>query len=291
MRIIRYSKLWYLISLLVIVPGIISLLIQGLNLGIDFQGGIMLELEFPNPVSSAELRSAVESLGQNGQIQLAGEKIFILKIKELPEKETQTFIQGLEKKFPGMKVNRNEIVSGVVGKELTAKAIYALTIAGLLMIVYITIRFELYFGIAAVLALVHDVLVTIGLFSIFRWEVDSTFIAAILTIVGYSINDTIVIFDRIRENLKNMAKEPLERIVDVSIRETIVRSLTTGMTVIIGLIALLVFGGESTKNFTIAMLIGCISGSYSSIFCASPIWYSIKTTLAKDKSRLQTSVK
>ena len=291
MQFIRYRKVWYLISLLIIIPGLISFALQGLNLGIDFKGGNMLEVEFSKPVSISELRSTVENLNNSAQIQEAGENSYILRTSELSEEETHMFIQSLEEKFGEMTIDRNERVSGTIGKELTMKATYALIIAAVLMIIYITFRFEFFFGIAAVTALVHDVLIMIGIFSLFQIEVDNTFIAALLTIIGYSINDTIVIFDRIRENLKNMKKESIEHIVDVSVNQTLLRSITTSLVVVIGLVSILALGGDTTKTFATAMLIGTIAGAYSSIFCASPLWYDIKKAMGNKKHHSHTSTR
>lgn len=160
----------------------------------------------------------------------------------------------------------------------------ALAIASVLMVIYITFRFEFLFGIAAIIALLHDVFVTVGLFSIFWWEIDSAFIAAVLTIIGYSINDTIVIFDRIRENLHKRKKgQDLEDLVNNSVLQTMTRSINTVLTVVIVLVALLIFGGGTIRNFTLAMLIGVVSGAYSSIFNASPLWVEFRNFARKKK--------
>ncbi|WP_227765853.1 protein translocase subunit SecF [Zhaonella formicivorans] len=284
MEFVRRRKIWYILSLLIIIPGLISFALQGLNLGIDFKGGNLLDIEFSQVVTSSELRAATEELKVTAQIQAAGENEFILRTTELTEEQSKAFIKGLTDKFGQLKVHRNEKVSGTIGKELTMKAIYALAIASVLMIIYITFRFEFYFGIAAVLALLHDVFVTIGIFSLFRIEVDSAFVAALLTIIGYSINDTIVIFDRIRENLRHSKKEAIEDVVNASINQTLFRSIATVLTVIIGLVAILVFGGETTRVFALAMLVGTISGAYSSIFTASPLWIDLRK-MAENKKR------
>lgn len=287
MDFVRSRKIWYIISLLIIIPGLISFFTQGLNLGIDFRGGNLLDLQFTKQdVTISELRSTVHDLNVPAQIQETANKgNFIIRTTEMTEEENVEFVKGLSAKFGEIEIHRNEKVSGTIGKELTQKAVYALIIASILMIVYITFRFEFFFGIAAVLALIHDVLVTIGLFSLFRIEVDSAFVAALLTIIGYSINDTIVIFDRIRENLRHRKKETLEEIVNTSINQTLFRSITTALTVIIGLVAILILGGATIKVFALAMLIGTISGAYSSICTASPLWLDFKYLSQKNRKQ------
>lgn len=276
MEFVRRKKIWYFISFLMLMTGLISLTLQGLNLGIDFKGGNLLDVAFSQEVSIAQLRSVVEQLTPSAQIQEAGTNKFIIKTVEMNQEETKDFISKLESHLGQLSINRNEKVSGVIGKELTQNALYALILAFALMVVYIGFRFEFYFGIAAICALLHDVFVTVGFFSLFKLEVDATFIAALLTIVGYSINDTIVIFDRIRENMRLNEKENLIDLVNLSINQTLFRTITTGLTVIIGLMAILFFGGETTRIFALAMLIGSLSGVYSSLFIAGPLWLDLK---------------
>ncbi|MDS1030009.1 protein translocase subunit SecF [Bacillota bacterium LX-D] len=278
---IRRRKIWYIISLLIIIPGIISFFTRGLNLGIDFKGGNILDVHFTQNVTIAQLRSTLDELKIEGLPQEAGKNNFIIRTSELSEEQNKSLIKNLSDKLGEMKVNRNEKVSGTVGKELTQKAIYSIIIASILMVVYITFRFEFYFGLAAVLALIHDVLVVVGVFSLFQIEVDGTFVAALLTIIGYSINDTIVIFDRIRENLRFYKKESNIDVANMSINQTLFRSISTVLTVIMCLVAILVFGGETTRIFALAMLIGTITGCYSSIFNASPLWIDFKSLSQK----------
>lgn len=287
MEFVRRKKLWYLISLLVIMPGLISLMLQGLNLSIDYKGGNLFDVEFTKDVSIAQLRSEVDELTTSAQIQEAGKNEFIIKTVEMHEEDSTKFISALQSKLGEVKVHRNEKVSGVIGKELTQNAIIALLIAFALMVVYVGFRFEFLFGICAVIALIHDVLVTVGVFSLFQIEVDASFIAALLTIIGYSINDTIVIFDRIRENMRFHEKESLIDVVNLSVNQTLFRSITTALTVIIALMAILLFGGETTRVFALAMLIGSISGAYSSIFIASPLWIDLKQLVAGRKKAVR----
>ncbi|MCL6447322.1 MAG: protein translocase subunit SecF [Armatimonadetes bacterium] len=278
LHFIRLRRLWYLISLAVILPGLISLAVRGLNLGIDFTGGSILEIRYEQPVAVEKVREAVAALGLETSrgVQQSGEKDFLLRTRHLSQEEMDKLLAELAK--PGQFTTlRNESVGPVIGRELTYKALLALVIASILMILYITIRFEFKQGIAAVLALIHDTLVVTGIFSIFQLEVDSAFVAAILTVIGYSINDTIIIFDRIRENMRSRAKgESLEDLVNRSIWQTLTRSVNTVLAVLFVLVALYFLGGSTINTFTLALLIGIISGMYSSICNASPLWVDFK---------------
>lgn len=275
---------WFLLSALLVIPGLISMAIQGFNLGIDFTGGTMLDLKFARPVSVTEIRESLKDYHlENSTIQLAltgtsdKSSNALIRTKVLDENERRVVLAGLEQKFGKFDIQRIEKVGAVIGSELTRQAIIALIVSWLFMIAYITYRFEFRFGIAAIASLIHDVLLVLGVFSIFRLEVDASFVAALLTIVGYSINDTIVIFDRIRENLKTHRKtEEFKDMVNRSIYQTMTRSIYTVLTVLFATGALYVFGGETTKNFSLALLIGFVSGAYSSIFNASPIWVTLK---------------
>lgn len=275
---IKLRRYWYILSLLIIIPGIISLFFRGLNFGIDFTSGSILEVRFKENVTVQEVRGALKDLGlEKSSIQASGGEDFIIRTKELSQEEESRLIRILKDKAGELNVLRSDRVGPVIGRELTQKAILALVIASALMLVYITIRFEFKQGIAAIVALLHDGLVVTGIFSLFQFEVDSAFIAAILTILGYSINDTIVIFDRIRENLRLQKKgESLEDIVNVSLWQTLARSINTVLTVIFVLLALYFLGGSTIRNFVLAMLIGVSSGAYSSIFNASPLWVDLK---------------
>ena len=287
---------WFLISIILIVPGFISMAVQGFNLGIDFTGGTLLDLKFSQPVSVAEIRDALKDYHlENSTIQLAladnQEKAAnaMIRTHALEENERRTVLSGLEQKLGKFDVLRAEKVGAVIGSELTRQAVIALVISWILMIGYISYRFELKFAIAAIIALIHDVLVVMGVFSIFRLEVDATFVAALLTIVGYSINDTIVIFDRVRENLKSHRKTELfSELVNRSIWQTMTRSIYTVLTVLFATAALYIFGGETTKNFSLALLIGFTSGCYSSIFNASPIWVLLMENAEKKRIEIKS---
>lgn len=288
---------WFALSAIILVPGLISMMVQGFNLGIDFTGGTLIDLRFERPVHVNEVREALASYQlDNSVIQLAGDtktevsqNVFI-RTRVLEENERQVVLSGIKEKLGNFEVLRIEKVGATIGSELTMQAILALLAASVLIIAYLAYRFEFKFAVSAIGALFHDVLLVMGIFSIFKLEVDSSFVAAILTIIGYSINDTIVIFDRIRENLKARKRaESFQALVNHSIWQTMTRSIYTVLTVLFATAALFFFGGESTKNFSLALLIGFTSGAYSSIFNASPIWVTWKEY--EDKQRAQQKSK
>lgn len=275
---IKLRKIWYAISILIILPGIISLFTQGMNLGIDFSGGSLLDVKFNQATSVEQVRDVLQGFElADASIQSSSETEFIIKTRELSEDENKSVVTAFDSKLGGVTLQRSERVGPVIGQELILKAIYALLIATVLMIIYITWRFEFKQGIATIIAMLHDILVVLGVFSIFQIEVDSTFVAAILTIIGYSINDTIVIFDRVRENMLNRKKgQALEDLINASLWQTIARSLNTGLSVMMVLVAMLLIGGTTIRGMVLALLIGVISGAYSSVCNASPIWFDLK---------------
>ncbi|HBP65322.1 MAG TPA: protein translocase subunit SecF [Desulfosporosinus sp.] len=284
-NIVRKRYWWFGISLLIIIPGIISLFMQGLNLGIDFKGGTMLDMTFNKAVTQASITDTMKSVGLEGPVQLSnGNTNALIRTEAMEETKRNELLTALQTKVGeyDKATLKEDKVGPAMGQELTRNAFYALIIAMGLMIGYITIRFQFVFAISAIIALLHDVLVVVGLFSLFRWEIDSTFVAAILTIFGYSINDTVVIFDRIRENQAKMRKaESYEDMVDKSVWQTMRRSINTVVTVLIALLSVFILGGESTRVFSLAMILGVFSGAYSSIFNASQILVEIKTHMKK----------
>ncbi|MFZ5590779.1 MAG: protein translocase subunit SecF [Bacillota bacterium] len=287
---VKLRKYWYILSLAIIIPGLFSLMVRGLNLGIDFTGGNILEVRFTQQVTIDRVRQVVESLdlGSGRNVQQSGERDFIIRTRPLSQEENDKLLDALRKNLGQTTLLRSNHVGPVIGRELTRNALLALLIASVLMVVYITLRFEFKQGIAAIIALLHDVLVTTGIFSLFQFEVDSAFVAALLTIIGYSINDTIIIFDRIRENMRvHRRGEELGELINVSLWQTLTRSINTVLTVMFVLLALYFLGGTTIKNFVLAMLIGVSSGAYSSIFNASPLWYDLK--MMEKKKALRTA--
>ncbi len=279
----KHRKIFYILSIIIMIPGLISLFVQGLNLGIDFKSGSIFEVRFDSPVQVERIREVVANQGMDSsRIQKSGDRDFLIRLDTIDEQQGQELTDAFTEQIGNNQVLRNEFVDPIVGKELVYKALGALAVASVIMVVYITIRFEFKQGIAAIVALLHDVLLVVGIFSIFRLEVDGSFIAAILTIIGYSINDTIIIFDRIRENMHHKKKEQtLEDLVNASIWQTLTRSINTVLTVMFVLGALFLLGGVTTKVFVLAMLIGVSVGAYSSIFIASPLWLDLKISEKK----------
>lgn len=280
-NIIGRRKIWYVFSSLIVLAGLISFAINGLNLGIDFKGGTLLDLKAEKEISVQQVRQDVlKPLGlEKSDIRLVGEdqKEVIIRTHTLSDQDRGKVLENFGKAFGKYDVLRIEKVEAVIAKELIIQAIIALAIAAVLMIIYITFRFEFKFAITGIIALLHDVFVVLGVFSLLQVEIDSSFVAAILTIVGYSINDTIVIFDRIRENLgKGTKKIGIGELVNDSLMQTMSRSINTSLTTLITIVALFLFGGETIKGFSLALIVGIISGTYSSLFIASPLWVSWK---------------
>ncbi len=276
---IKHRKIWYIISLLIILPGIFSLLTQGLNKGIDFEGGTIMVLKFDKPVKVENVRDVLADLGleRGAQVQSAGANEVFIRTNALAEEERNNLKAALTEKVGKVEITKEEKVGPKVGRELTINALLALTAAAALMVVYITWRFEFKSGLATVIALLHDVFIALSVFSIFQLEVDSAFIAAILTIIGYSINNTIVVFDRIRENNQSKKQnESLEEVVNKSTWQSMSRSINTSLTVLFVTLSLYFLGGATLKNFVLAITIGVSVGLYSSLLIASSLWIDLK---------------
>ena len=281
---VAYRKYAYLFSLLIIAVGIASLLTQGLNLGIDFTGGTRLHLNIGQEFEVAEVREILAGFGLEGsQVQKVGGALdgegreVIIKSPLIPEAERNELIAAFQSRWSGITerdVLSIENVGPTIGAELRRQAFWALLVAVTGMIIFITIRFEFKFAIAAIVALIHDALVVLTVFSLLQIEVNSPFVAAILTIIGYSINDTIVLFDRVRENLKGRKKGDFAGIIDRSINQTLLRSINTSGTTLLVLTSLFLLAGAPLRPFILALLVGVVIGTYSSIFVASQVWYS-----------------
>ena len=291
--ILKRSKLWVAISLLIIIPGIFCMFTKGFNFGIDFTGGTIIEMEFQQEVTLPQVRDVLREYNlDNATIQLSGDvsnveasKDVMIRTMDLEENERKAVMASLKDEIGDYTVLREEKVGATIGGELITDALMATVISWILIILYVSYRFEWRFGIAAILTLIHDVLIVLSVFSFLQKQVDSSFVAAILTIIGYSINDTIVIFDRIRENQRLHFKRggDLNELANRSIYQTLTRSLYTVFTVLFTTFALYFFGGDTTKDFSFALLIGFFSGSYSSIFIASPLWVVLKNRFPAKK--------
>jgi len=284
-------KLAFLISAGLILIGIISLLAHGgPALSIDFSGGTLLQIQFEGDLSVEEVRNSLDKIGWgDSEIQKFGQgSEFLIRVKKQTA-GTQVGDQiknALTKDFPDNKfeVRREEKVGPKIGQELKGKALRAIFFALILILIYISWRFEFKFAVGAIVALFHDVLITVGIFSLLNKEISLAIVAALLTIVGYSLNDTIVVFDRIREDLAIMRGKSYEKIINASINQTLSRTIITSLTTLMVVICLFALGGEVIRDFAFALMIGVIVGTYSSIFVASPVlieWHS--RLLAKKK--------
>jgi preprotein translocase subunit SecF len=284
MFIVKYRWLFYLISLALVIASYVAIGVYGLNLGMDFRGGSILEAEYASTTPAmATVKSQLDTLGLGTvSLQPAGERGVIIRTRPLEEGEHQQVLAALQKTGQ-FEETRFSSVGPVLGKELARKGAIALVLVIVLIILYIALAFRSVsrpvsswkYGLIAIVALIHDVSIPAG---IFAWlgatrgvEVDALFLTALLTILGLSVNDTIVVFDRIRENLRRKTSSRFAEVVGKSLSETFVRSLNTSLTVILALAALLFFGSESTRYFSLALMIGMVVGTYSSIFLASPL--------------------
>ncbi len=297
--IVKHTKIWFAISLCVIIPGIVSMFTQGFNLGIDFTGGTIIELRFQHDVTLADVRNVLREYSlDNSTIQFSGDTTnaeaaptVMIRTVDLEETERKAVMASLQEVLGSYDVLREEKVGATMGSELIMNAIWALVLSWVMIVLYVSYRFEFKFGISSILALVHDILIVLSVFSLTQRSVDSSFVAALLTIVGYSINDTIVIFDRIRENLKLHFRRggDINALVNTSVYQTLTRSIYTVCTVLFTTFALYWFGGDTTKDFSFALLVGFFAGCYSSIFVASPIWVILRNFSEKQRAARRTA--
>ena len=274
----NFYKKMNIFSSILIFLSILVLLIKGLNLGVDFKGGTLIEVRTENSITTiAEIRESFlkMNLGDVTVKKFGKENDYLVKI-EITKSDDENFIKSINDKLSadlGSAVNfrRVENVGPKVSNELLRAGLLAISLSLAAMLFYIWIRFEWQFSLGAITALVHDVIITVGIFSFLAYEVNLSIVAAVLTIVGYSMNDTVVIFDRIRENLKKYSKISITEISDLSTNQTLSRTLITSVTTLLALFSIYIFGGAILKGFSFAMIIGVIVGTYSSIFVATPI--------------------
>ena len=279
--IVSKRKWFFIFSTLIIVPGVVFLALGGLRLGIDFTGGTIWELQFKQPVQSLEVKSVLAASGYpEAQVQIAEGSTALIRTRELKEGSTEKarLSQALRDRFGDFTELQIQTVGPSVGTEITRRAVMAVGLTSLGILLYIAYAFRqaqhpFRFGLCAILAMLHDVLVVLGIFAIlgyfFGVEIDALFVTALLTVIGFSVHDTIVVFDRIRENVIRRAGRNFEDIVNYSLIQTLARSITTSLTVLFTLLALYLFGGATIRNFILALLIGILSGTFSSIFNAS----------------------
>lgn len=274
------SRFFYILSIAITILGLVFLLTRGLNYGVDFQSGSNVDISLSKPLTTEQINTVLKEagIGEDASITPGNDRVNIRFSEVLTEDQDLKMRSGIEKldKTATFEINT---VDPEMAKELGRNAIYAVLISCIGIIIYVSIRFEWRFAIAAIIALLHDAFVVISIFSILGLEVDLTFIIAVLTIIGYSINDTIVIFDRIRENLrftKIKRFSDLKDLVNKSLTQTIGRSIYTALSVFIAALFMLLLGGESIQMFSLAICIGLAFGAYSSIFIASPLWLVLK---------------
>jgi preprotein translocase subunit SecF len=280
MDIVGRRNWYFLASLFVILPGIFSMIFFGFRLGIDFAGGNQLNLVFKQPVQASAVQREMDGFNVEATVQQAGSNNVLITTKPLTNAQETTIRNDLDKKFGGIDQQKSSTASvgPLIARELVLGAGGLIAIASILIVAYLTFRFNYKFAICAILALLHDVFVLTGVYSILGkvfnlplGEINTLFVTAALTVIGFSVHDTIVIFDRIRENLRQASRLTFEQNVNLSIIQSLARSINTSMTVVFVLVALFLISPTNIKGFTLALLIGIISGTYSSIFNASPL--------------------
>ena len=283
LHIIRNIKYYLSVSIVLVVLSIVVFFAKGLNYGIDFTGGNLFQLKYNDKkITLTEINENLDKLSEklpqvnsnSRKVQISEDGTVILRVPELKEEDKKEVLNSLQE-LGAFNLDKEDKVGASIGDDLKKSAIYSLGIGAILIVLYITLRFEFSFAIGGILSLLHDIIIAVGFIALMGYEVYTPFIAAILTILGYSINDTIVIYDRIRENLKRRHTKnwTLEDCMDESVNQTAIRSLNTSITTLFSVIALLIFGGASLKTFIMTLLIGILAGTYSSIFIATPIVY------------------
>ena len=280
----KYFKIFNLFSIFLIVISIVLLIFKGLNFGVDFKGGTLIELRSSDSqINITNLRRSFlnMNLGDVSVKEFGNKNDFLIKFEK--KDQNVNFINKIKKDLEksigsGFNFRRVENVGPKVSSELLKSGILAIFLALAAMLIYIWIRFEWQFSLGAILALFHDVILTLGIFSLFNLEINLSIVASVLTIVGYSMNDTVVIFDRVRENLKKFADLKIFDLTNKSINETLSRTIITSVTTLLALFSIYIFGGEILKGFSLAMILGVIFGTYSSIYIANPVLILLKVS-------------
>jgi len=296
LKIVDKFKIFAAISIAIAIIGIGLGFTKGYNMGIDFTGGTTIDINLHKYVENNELLDIIKTYDTTASVDYLGEakdKIQIKTTEKMEEsKRLEVFSKYKEKySLKDTDLLQSGYIGPSIGKEIQSKAVVSVIIASIFMLIYISFRFKFTFGISAIIALLHDVLIVIAIYAIFRVPVNSPFVAAILTVVGYSINDTIVVFDRIRENAKMHPKMDRMTLADISIRQTVTRSINTSVTTLLSILMLYILGVDSIKEFTFPLLVGILSGTYSSIFIASPLWVLFEKIKEDKKKQEQTQKK
>lgn len=288
--VIKHHRWWFTLSSLLVIASLVSIFVRGFNFGIDYTGGTIVEVVFNQPVQVAQVREDLKQFNlENAIIQLSGEsnetsgKDVIIRTRNLDANESAAVVESLNKNVGQNEVKRVESVGAVIGSEVTEHALINLAIAFLVLAAYISFRFEYRIAFSSLAAIFHDLIMVLGVFSFFQLEIDASFLAAILTVIGYSMNESVVIFDRIRENTHTHKRsDTFADLANASIAQSIHRSCYTLTTVLFACCSLYFFGGDTTKNFALCMIVGFVSGAYSSICVATSIWAIWKSSNKKD---------
>ncbi|MEG1416000.1 MAG: protein translocase subunit SecF [Clostridium sp.] len=273
-KIVEKSRLWFIISAVIIVISLGSLFVRGLNFGIDFVGGTVVTINMEKDYDVTKIRQIAEKYDKSVQVQSVEGNEVTIRSNTFTDKDIDSLFKEVKKEF-SLKDSQPlsaERIGPSIGKELTQKAFLSSIVAVLGILIYISFRFEWRFGVAAIASLIHDLIITIGIFSLFQIPINSSFMAAVLTILGYSINDSVVVFDRIRENSRKKIYKTNTLLGDASLTQTMARSINTILTVLIAITTLYIMGVSAVKEFVLPLIIGIGFGGYSSIFIAVPVW-------------------
>ena len=277
-------RIWYVASAVVLIAAMVSFLVRGLNLGIDFTGGVVLELEFPQTADLEKVRSTIEKAGfTHAAVQSFGSSREVM-VRLLPQasedtnKVAQNVLAAIQATDPNVELRRTEVVGPQVGAELANKGALAILFTFVGILIYVAFRFQWKLGVGAIVAALHDPIIILGFFSETQMTFDLPALAAILAVIGYSLNDTVVVFDRIRERFISERKGTPAQVIDLAINETLSRTIMTHLTTMITIMSLLIFGGEVLRGFSVALAIGVVVGTYSSIYIASAIALDLKLT-------------
>ncbi|HEX9207930.1 MAG TPA: protein translocase subunit SecF [Steroidobacteraceae bacterium] len=275
---------WYAVSAVLIVGSLLALGIRGLNFGIDFTGGVVLEMNFPQAADLEKVRDSLEKAGYEGAaVQSFGTARDVL-VRLLPRQGVDNnqlgrqVLESIQTENPGVELRRTEVVGGQVGAELAEKGALAVLFTFLLILIYVALRFQWKLGVGAIVAALHDPIIILGFFAVTGMTFDLPALAAILAVIGYSLNDTVVVFDRLRERFLSMRKGTSEQVIDAAVNETLSRTIMTSMTTMLTVLALLFFGGEILRGFSSALTVGIVVGTYSSIYVASALALDLKLT-------------
>lgn len=285
LKIIEKTKIWFAISAIIIVIGLGTIATKGLEYGLDFKGGTVVQFNIGKEFNKADIDTIVQKYDKDAQTNKVNNTYIEIKSAKISTADISNIEKDVKAKFKGSSLSNRETIGASIGQETRNKAMQAVVIATIAMLVYVAFRFEFSFGLAAIISLIHDVLVMLSVYAILRIPIDSSFIAAILTVIGYSINDTIVVFDRIRENHKYMRRTSDAELANASLTQTMARSINTVLTVLICLVAVYAYV-PSIRNFSEPLLVGILSGCYSSLFIATPVWVILRKKLKKNKKVL-----